>query len=451
MAEETNIPGPASLEWMERRRAAVARGPFHVTPVFIARGEGAWVEDVDGNRYLDLVSGIGVLNLGHGHEGVVAAVREQASCFLHAGFNVTPYALYVRVCEELNRRAPGTFTKKSFLANSGAEAVENAIKIARAHTGKPWVACFDHAFHGRTFFAMALTAKERPYKQGFAPFPAEIVRAPFPYAYRWPGGASAARMVDEAFAAFEAAVEPVLGKLGAVVVEPVLGEGGFIPLPRLFAEKLRAFCDRNGVVLIADEIQCGFGRAGTFFASEALGLVPDLIVTGKALGGGLPLSAVTGHAEIMDAPAEGGIGGTFGGNPLACAAALAVFEAFDRDGVLARAREIEQVVTARMGEWVERFPIVGEARGLGVMRALELVRDGQTRSPFPEAARALVKWAYENGVLLMTAGSYGNVVRLLMPLVIRGEELEQALDVIERGLEEESARLLPLPKGAGYT
>ncbi len=426
---KTAVPGPKSLALMARRRSAVARGPFHGTPVFVDHAHGALITDVDGNILIDLAAGIGVVNTGHTPEKLVNAIKTQADKLLHGSFNVTPYESYVALCEKLNEKTPGTFAKKSFLANSGAEAVENGIKIARAYTGRPAVIAFEHAFHGRTFMAMTLTAKEKPYKTGFTPFNSDVHRAPFPYSYR---GVSA----EQAFTAFTALAATVgPDKIAAVIIEPVLGEGGFLPAPKEFLTNLSSFCAKNGIVLIADEIQCGFGRTGTLFASEQLHFTPDLILTAKGLGGGLPISAVTGRAEMMDAPIEGGIGGTFGGNPVAVAAALAVLGMFEDKTLLTRAQQLGRSVFKTLQGWKQRHAVIGEVRGLGPMLAIELVRDRTTKDPFAEGAKALVKFCYERGVVLMTAGSHGNCVRLLFPLVITDEQLAEAFDIVEDGLK----------------
>jgi 4-aminobutyrate aminotransferase/(S)-3-amino-2-methylpropionate transaminase len=424
------IPGPKSAALMERRKAAVARGPFHGTPVFAASAHGALITDVDGNEFIDLAAGIGVVNVGHTAEPVVVAIREQAGKLIHGSFNVTPYEGYVLLCERLNALTPGTFAKKSFLANSGAEAVENAVKIARARTGRPALVCFEHAYHGRTYMAMTLTAKFKPYKTGFAPFCSDVYRAPFPYPYR---GIDA----DQAFAGFEEAVESAgADQVAAVIIEPVLGEGGFLPAPPEFLKKISAFCARRGIVVIADEIQSGFGRTGTLFASEQLGFVPDLLCAAKGLAGGMPLSSVTGRAEMMDAPVEGGIGGTFGGNPVAVAAALAVTGMLEDGSFLKRARELGARIEKTLSRWATESPLVGEARGLGPMRAVELVKDKASKEANPEAAKKLVKYCYEHGVVILTAGTYGNCVRLLPPLCITDEQLDAALAVMEGGLKE---------------
>lgn len=433
---KTAIPGPKSIALMEQRRAAIARGPFHSTPIFMKRGHGAWIEDVDGNQLLDFGCGIGVTNLGHTPDAVVAAARAQMGDVLHAQFNVTPHEAPIRLAEALNRLTPGTFPKKTLLVNSGAEAVENAIKIARAFTKRQAVVCFDHAYHGRTYMAMALTAKVKPYKYAFAPFPSEIYRAPFPYAYRWPTTSDAEQVARECFARFEELVTSQISpdQVAAVILEPVLGEGGFVAAPVSFMKKLREFCTTHGIVLIADEVQSGFGRTGTLFACEQLGVAPDLTTMAKGLGGGLPIAAVTGRADVMDAPMDGGIGGTYGGNPVACAAALAVLETFDRDKILARSRAIGERLEARLAKWAREFPVVGDVRGLGPMQGIELVKDRKTKEPNKEAAGAVAKYSHTHGVVVLTAGTFGNVLRLLVPLVITDAELDEGLDVIEAGL-----------------
>ena len=433
----TEIPGPRSRALMAERFLAVARGPFQATPIFVERAHGARLQDADGNTLLDFAAGIGVVNTGHTPETTVRAITEQATKLLHGSFNVTPYELYVRVCERLNAMTPGAFPKKSFLANSGAEAVENAIKIARYHTHRQAIVCFDHAFHGRTQLAMTLTAKAKPYKQGFGPFAPEIYRAPFPYAYRWATGSDPERVAAECYAELEELVTGQLGasEIAAIIIEPVLGEGGFIPASASFLARVRQLCTTHGIVLIADEIQTGFGRTGTLFACEQLSLVPDLIVTAKGLAGGMPLSAVTGRAEIMDAPVDGGIGGTFGGNPLACAAALATFDLFADGTLLAHARALGQTIKTRLHALQQRHPRIGEVRGLGPMLAIELVKDPASKAPDAELTKAIAQHCYERGLVIMKAGSHSNVIRLLMPLVITPAELEEGLDILAGALE----------------
>lgn len=433
----TSLPGPKSQRLMREREMHVARGPFHATPLFISRARGALVEDVDGNILVDFAAGIGVVNVGHTPPTVVEALSTQAHHFLHASFNVTPYEGYVRLCEKLNRLSPGNFPKKSFLANSGAEAVENAVKIARAFTGRKHVVSFEHAFHGRTFMAMALTSKVKPYKEGFGPLPDHVHRAPFPYTYRWPTTSDPEKVSEECFHAFEQSFTKDLppSVVAAVVIEPVLGEGGFITVPKAFLRRLSAFCKTHKILLIADEIQTGFGRTGTLFACEQLELVPDLLLTAKGLGAGMPISAVTGRAEVMDSPVVGGIGGTFGGNPLSCAAALAVFDLFEKGDLLQKARQLGQLLEVRLAQWAAKYPCIGEARGLGPMRAIELVTDKRSKDPNPELAKNILKFCYEHGVLLLNAGTYGNVIRFLPPLVIETEDLNAGLDVVEDALK----------------
>jgi|SRR5436190_6816897 len=436
---KTEVPGPKSRALMQQRDAAVARGPFHVTPIFVARAQGAVIEDVDGNRLIDLAGGIGVMTVGHQNPAVLDAVSDQAARFLHVAFNVTPYEAYVRVCERLNGRFamlhPQGAATKSFLANSGAEAVENAIKIARVHTQRQAVVCFDHAFHGRTYLAMTLTSKYKPYKYGFAPFNPEVYRVPFPYCYRWPTTSDPATVSQECFHEFVNLTEAQLSpsQVAAVIFEPVTGEGGFIPMLPEFLKKLRAYCSEHKIVLIADEIQSGFGRTGKFFACEHLGVAPDLLVTAKALGGGLPISAVTGRAEVMDAPIVGAIGGTFGGNPLACASALAVFDFLEKTPILEHAQELAVHLQKTFARWQGQFELIGDVRGLGPMQGLELVKSRKSKEPHADAAKALAKFALERGVIIMSSGTHGNVIRFLPPLTITLDELTEGLAVLEQG------------------
>ena len=434
---KTLVPGPKSQALMKRRAQAVARGPFHATPVFIEQAQGALIQDVDGNTFVDLAAGLGVVNVGHCPPSVVSAIQLQAARFLHAGFNVTPYEGYVELSERLNRIVPGAWEKKTLLVNSGAEAVENAIKIARAYTKRSSVVCFDHAYHGRTYMAMSLTAKAKPYKSGFAPFNSDVYRAPYPYAYRWPTTNEPEQVSRECFAKFCELIQTQVGaeNVAAVIIEPVLGEGGFVPAPPSFLQALRSYCSEHGMVLIFDEVQTGFGRTGAFFASQRLGVTPDLMTLAKGLGDGLPIAAVTGRADMMDAPGEGGIGGTFGGNPLACAGALAVADLFEHGSVASHSQVIETVLEGRLAEWFKRYPVIGDVRGLGPMRGVEFVKDRFTREPSKEAVQKILKHSYENGVICLGAGTFGNVLRFLVPLVISESQLNEALDVVERGIQ----------------
>jgi 4-aminobutyrate aminotransferase/(S)-3-amino-2-methylpropionate transaminase len=430
---KTQIPGPKSQLLMEQRYKHVARGPFHATPIFVERAKGSFVEDVDGNVFLDFSSGIGVVNTGHCPDAVVNAIKIQAEKFLHPSFNILPYEGYINVCEQLNYHTPGFFEKKSILLNSGAEAVENAIKIARTYTGKQAVICFDHAYHGRTYMAMALTAKDKPYKFGFGPFPGEIHRAPLPYEYRWKGK----NCVEECFIDFSELVNLHVGveNIAAVIFEPVLGEGGFIPFPAPFLQKLREFCTANKIVFIADEIQTGFGRTGTIFAMKTMGVDPDLTVSAKGLGGGTVIAAVTGKAEIMDAAMVGGLGGTFGGNPLSCAAALEVFKIFEEGSLLKNVTNLSAVLQSKLSGFKEKYKIVGDVRGVGVMQAMELVEDKNTKVPNKTAADRLTRFCLEHGLVILSCGEYGNVIRLLMPLSTEVKDLEIGLSIIEEGLK----------------
>ena len=432
----TAIPGPKSRALHERRGKAVPRGLSHGTPIYVAKAEGASLEDVDGNRYLDFAGGIGCLNVGHRNEAVVEAVKEQLDNFLHTCVQVTPYESYVRLAERMNEVTPGQFAKKTIFVNSGAEAVENAVKIARAYTRRPGIIAFEDAFHGRTMMTLALTSKTHPYKAGFAPFPGEVYRVPFAYCYRcsytktYPScDLYCARHLEDTFKRVVANEE-----VAAVIAEPVMGEGGFIAPPADYFKVLVELCHKHGILFIADEVQSGFGRTGALFASERYGIEPDLIVTAKSLGGGLPLAAVTGRAEIMDAPGVGGLGGTFAGNPLSCAAALAVLDLFERENLLVRSNELGERFQRRAREWQRRWPIIGDVRGLGGMQAIELVQSQETKAPAAGETKKITQYCYEHGLITITAGSYGNVIRVLVPLVITNEQMDEALGVLESAI-----------------
>ena len=433
----TEVPGPASLELNKRRAAAVSRGVGITMPVFVARAGGGIVEDVDGNRLIDLGSGIAVTTIGNSSPRVVDAVRDQVADFTHTCFMVTPYEEYVAVAEELNRITPGSGEKRSVLFNSGSEAVENAIKVARSYTHKPAVMAFDHAYHGRTNMAMALTAKSMPYKSGFGPFAPEIYRAPMSYPYR-DGLLNKELATDGELAAARAisVFEKQVGadNLAAVIIEPIQGEGGFIVPAEGFLPALLDWCRKNDVVFIADEVQSGFARTGAMFACEhegPNGLEPDLICTAKGIAGGLPLSAVTGRAEIMDAPHVSGLGGTFGGNPIACAAALASIATIESDGLIERAQQIGRLVTDRLVRVQAGDDRIGDVRGRGAMIAVELVKSGTT-DPAAELTEKLATAAHAAGVIVLTCGMFGNIIRLLPPLTISDELLIEGLDIICR-------------------
>jgi len=432
----TAIPGPKSQALMERRNAAVVQGAYHATPVFVDKAEGAVIEDVDGNRFIDFAGGIGCLNTGHRAPRVMAAIRRQLDRFLHTSFNVLPYESYVAVCEKLNEIVPGAGPKKTLLVNTGAEATENAVKIARAYTKRQAIIAFEDAFHGRTYMAMAMTSKTHPYKAGFEPFPTEVYRIPYAYCYRCSYSMTypscevfCARHLEDTFKRVVAAET-----VAAVIVEPILGEGGFVTPPPEFYPTLGEICRKHGILLIADEVQTGFARTGAMFACERLGLDPDLVVMAKSLTGGLPMAAVTGRADIMDVPTSGQLGGTFAGNPAACEAALAVLEMIENENLCARANLLGERFRKRATKWQSQWELVGEVRGLGAMQALELVRSKATRQPADEETKKVSQYCYEHGLVTITAGSYGNVIRLLMPLVITDGQMDEALDVLEAAI-----------------
>jgi 4-aminobutyrate aminotransferase / (S)-3-amino-2-methylpropionate transaminase / 5-aminovalerate transaminase len=419
----TEIPGPQSQALMARRQAALPTGVGTTLPVFAARASGGIVEDVDGNRFIDLAAGIAVTTVGSSAPRVVAAVTEQVERFTHTCFQVTPYESYVEVCEALNELTPGDHAKKTFLVNSGAEAVENAVKIARYATGRDAVVAFDHGFHGRTLLAMTLTGKVMPYKQGFGPFAPEVYRAPFSYPFRGTGDLpSTLAFLDKTVGA---------SNVACVVVEPIAGEGGFIvPEPGWLAG-LAAWCKDNGVVLVADEVQTGIARTGAWFASEHEGVVPDIVTTAKGLGGGLPIGGITARADLVDLVHAGGLGGTFGGNPLSCAAALAAIATIREDGLVERAQHIGETMRPRLHALASAYPSIGDVRGRGAMNAIELVGpDGIT--PDVDLTKAVAAACHAEGVLVLTAGSYGNVLRFLPPLVISDDQLDDGLSVLEK-------------------
>lgn len=425
----TSIPGPRSQDLMARKAAAVAAGVGHTVPIETVAAGGGVVVDADGNSLIDLGSGIAVTSLGNAHPRIVEAVQAQVAQFTHTCFMVSPYESYVAVAEALNRVTPGEHAKKSALFNSGAEAVENAIKIARKHTRKQAVVAFDHGYHGRTNLTMALTAKAMPYKSGFGPFASEVYRAPMSYPFR--DGLTGAEAAKKAISIIEKQVGA--DNLAAVVIEPIQGEGGFIVPAEGFLPALVEWCRANDVVFIADEIQTGFARTGAMFASELFGIVPDLITTAKGIAGGLPLAAVTGRAEIMDAAHTGGLGGTYGGNPIACAAALAAIEAFETEGMIERANEIGALLTARLTDLQSADPRIGDVRGHGAMIAAEFV-DPTTGEPDAALTGAVAKACIAQGVIVLTCGTYGNVIRFLPPLAIPDALLHEGIDVLATAL-----------------
>ncbi|MGH7729650.1 MAG: 4-aminobutyrate--2-oxoglutarate transaminase [Candidatus Eiseniibacteriota bacterium] len=435
----TEIPGPRSRALLEERRRWVPAGVAEARHgVFFERGEGARLVDVDGNTFLDFAGGIGCLNVGHSAPRVMSRVRAQAAMLQHACFMVAPYEPYVALARALCGIVPIAGETRAALFNSGAEAVENAVKIARRATGRPAVLAFDPGFHGRTLLALTLTSKTTPYRDGFGPFAPEVYRFPIPDLLRRPAGMSPAACVERGIADLrrflQSNVNPA--SIACAVIEPVMGEGGLIVPPREFLAEIARLCREHGIVLVADEVQTGFGRTGTMFACESLGLAPDLVCLAKSLANGLPLSAVVGRASIMDATHAGGLGGTFGGNPVACAAALGVIETLVEDGLLARAAVLGEVVERRFAGFVDRFPFVAESRGLGAMRALELVTDRDSLGPDKAGTERVLARAASRGLLLLSAGLHGNVIRALMPLVIRDAELDEGLEVLEACLVE---------------
>ena len=427
-----------SKELQELRDRYVPKGPFNTTRYLAASAKGAAILDMDGRELIDFAGGIGVVNVGHCHPKVVAAIKDQAEKYIHTCFHIVMYEPYIKLAQKLCEIAPGDFEKMALFANSGAEAVENTVKIARSFTKRQGVIAFEGGFHGRTLLTMSLTSKVKPYKFGFGPFAPEVYRMPYAYCYRCPMGLShpscgvaCADMLKDFFIGNTAAEN-----VAALVVEPVLGEGGFVTPPSEYFAKLAAICRENGIVFVADEVQTGFGRTGKYFAMEHHNIAPDLTSVAKSLGGGMPISGVVGRREVMDAPQIGGTGGTYGGNPLACRAALAVLEVFEEDQLLAKAQRLGETLKSRFQAWKNEFEIIGEERGLGPMRALELVTDRETKIPATAQAKALGKFCVDRGLLLLTCGTHGNVIRTLMPLVITDEQLERGLAIMEEGLRE---------------
>jgi 4-aminobutyrate aminotransferase / (S)-3-amino-2-methylpropionate transaminase / 5-aminovalerate transaminase len=425
----TTIPGPRSREILERKDRVIAEPLSVFVPVVIERGEGASLTDVDGNTFLDFTGGVGCLNVGHANPRVVDAVQEQAARFFHTDFTIVPYEIYVTLAERLIALSPFSGQAKGAFFNAGTEAIENAIKFARAYTKRPAVIAFEGGFHGRTLLALSMTSKTHPYKAGLGPFAPEVHRMPFAQDYRGPSAAEALAALERAFVTTVAAES-----VAAIVVEPIQGEGGFVVAPDEFMTGLRRICDDNGIVLVVDEVQTGFGRTGKMFAIEHYDVEPDLMTLAKAIAGGLPLSGVIGKAEVMDAPGDSAIGGTYVGNPVAQAAALAVLDVFEDDGLVERAAQIGEVIRGRMDAWAGRWSAVGDVRGLGAMLAIELVHDRDTKDPAPELASRIVEEAAQRGLLLLKSGIYSNCIRVLVPFVITDAELDEALGVWENAL-----------------
>jgi 4-aminobutyrate aminotransferase/(S)-3-amino-2-methylpropionate transaminase len=441
----SEIPGPRSLELMARRDKAVPRSAGKITPIFIRRASGAIIEDVDGNTYIDLAGGIGCLNAGSTQPEIVHAIQQQAGETIHAAFGLTPYEPYIALAEKLNSLTPGNFEKRTFLVNSGAEGVENAIKLARHYTGRQAVIAFEDSFHGRTLMALALTSKVS-YKAGFGPVASDVYRVPFAYCYRCSYGGcelGTHRLKGENTDDWPAPKLPCFGgiekllqkhvpveMIAAIIFEPVVGEGGFIAPPRQFLQQVQELCRKHGIVMIADEVQSGIARTGSLFASEQFGIEPDILVSAKSLGAGLPIAAVTGRAEIMDHPHPGGIGSTFGGNPVACSAALATLELIERENLCDRAKQLGGRTLQFFRDLQKKHEIIGDVRGLGAMIGVELVTDRESREPNKKAAEKFSRLAYERGLITITAGNSGNIIRTLMPLVITDEQLNAAFAII---------------------
>jgi 4-aminobutyrate aminotransferase/(S)-3-amino-2-methylpropionate transaminase len=429
IALRTAIPGPRSTEILERKARVVA-DPLSVSvPVVIERGEGATLTDVDGNTFIDFTGGVGCLNVGHANPRLADAIAEQATKFLHTDFTIVPYEVYVTLAERLVESAPISGPAKVAFFNAGTEAIENAIKFARSYTNRPAVIAFEGGFHGRTLLSLSLTSKTHPYKAGLGPFAPEVYRLPFAQDYRGPSTTEALAALERALVTNVAAED-----VAAIVIEPVQGEGGFVVAPPEFLTGVRRICDDNGIVLVVDEVQTGFGRTGKMWGIEHYGVEPDLMTVAKSIAGGLPLSGVIGRAEIMDAPGDSAIGGTYVGNPVAQAAALAVLDLFEEEGLVARAAQIGETISAHMQRWHQRWDAVGDVRGLGAMLAIELVHDRNSKNPAPELASAIVEAAAARGLLLLKSGIYSNCIRVLTPLVISEAELEEALGVWDETL-----------------
>jgi 4-aminobutyrate aminotransferase / (S)-3-amino-2-methylpropionate transaminase / 5-aminovalerate transaminase len=435
---QTSIPGPKAEELLRKKEQHVPRGPFNTLQTFAVKGEGALLTDVDGNTFIDLAGAIGSLNVGHCPPKVVEALKNQVDQYIHPCFHVMMYEPYVQLAEKLNKITPGTHQKKTFFLNSGAEAVENAVKIARKYTGRKAIISFERGFHGRTLLAMSLTSKVKPYKFGFGPFAPDTYKMAYPYYYRKPNGmtneeldAEFLRRLEDFFLS-EVPAEDV----AAIIMEPVQGEGGFIVPSKTFVQGVKRICEKYGILFIADEVQTGFGRTGKMFAIEHFEVVPDLMTMSKSIGAGLPISAVTGRAEIMDAPNPGEIGGTYGGSPLGCVAALQVIGMLQEENLIERANVIGQIAINRFKELQKKYEMIGDVRGLGAMVAVEFVKDPVTKEPNKELTASVLKECHQRGVILMSAGIYGNVIRLLSPLIITNEQIEEALEVMEEVITE---------------
>ncbi|PFA22269.1 4-aminobutyrate--2-oxoglutarate transaminase [Bacillus cereus] len=436
LKEKQNIVTTKSDQLHERRNDAVPQGPYNITPLYVQSAKGAIITDVDGNELIDFAGGIGMQNVGHCHPKVVQAIQSQVESSIHSCFHVAPYESYIELAERLNELTPGDFKKKTMFANSGAEAVENAVKIARKATGRSAIVSFERAYHGRTLLTMSLTSKVKPYKHGFGPFATDVYKLPYPYYYRAENDLTQEEVDEQILAYFERFMleEVASDNIAAIILEPLQGEGGFIVPSTTFMRGVRNLCDKYGILMIADEIQTGFARTGSLFAMDHFGVAPDLMTFSKSIAAGMPLSAVTGRAELMDAPGPGQLGGTFSGSPVACAAALAVLDVIEEEQLVERARVIGGRMMEVFNSWKEKYECIGDVRGLGAMTAIELVKDRNTKEPATEAVKAVMQETHSKGVITISAGIYGNVLRFLPPLVITDEQLEEGLAILESAI-----------------
>ncbi|MEH6932872.1 4-aminobutyrate--2-oxoglutarate transaminase [Bacillus sp. JJ783] len=436
MLKSNVLPGNYSQVLQKRYEAAVPTGIYHLTPLYVKEARGAIITDVDGNQFIDFAGGIGMQNVGHCHPKVVRAVQKQAESFIHPCFHVTPYENYITLAEKINEKVPGTSEKKTMFANSGAEAIENAVKIARKVTGRSKVISFERGFHGRTLMTMSLSTKENPYKAGFGPFVSDMHILPYPYYYRAEEGASPEEVDSQVIYQFDKFLEEISPeKVAAIVMEPVQGEAGFIVPSILFVKRIREICDQYGILMIMDEVQTGFGRTGKWFATEHFQMEPDIITLSKSIAGGLPLSAIVGRAELMDIPGRGQIGGTFAGSPLSCAAGLAVFEIMEEENLVERAQQVGNRIISHLHEMQLKYEVIGDVRGIGAMIAMELVTDRITKEPAKELTLKLIDEFWKNGLISIGAGIFDNVLRFLPPLVISNEEIDRGFEIINESFE----------------
>ncbi|EOP74157.1 MULTISPECIES: 4-aminobutyrate--2-oxoglutarate transaminase [Bacillus cereus group] len=436
LKEKKDITTTKSSILHERRKNAVPEGPYNITELYVQSAKGAIITDVDGNELIDFAGGIGMQNVGHCHPKVVKAIQDQVESSIHSCFHVAPYESYITLAERLNELTPGDFKKKTMFANSGAEAVENAVKIARKATGRSAIVSFERAYHGRTLLTMSLTSKVKPYKHGFGPFVSEVYKLPYPYYYRAEEGLTPEEVDAQILAYFERFMleEVASDNIAAIILEPLQGEGGFIVPTTTFMQGVRNICDKYGIIMIADEIQTGFARTGSLFAMDHFGVAPDLMTFSKSIAAGMPLSAITGRADLMDAPGPGQLGGTFSGSPAACAAALAVLDVIEEENLVHRAVEIGERMMEVFNSWKDKYELIGDVRGLGAMTAIELVKDKETKEPAAEEVKAIMKETHSKGVITISAGIYSNVLRFLPPLVITDEQLEEGLTILEAAI-----------------